>query len=83
MTVAAAHMEMDRRLIEMGLDHQSLEQIDALLCEDFRTIAFEAHLRDGRSIMVCADLPAPIDPASFDHWAWRDDFLGCFGTARH
>lgn len=47
-----------------------VEQIDAVLCEDDRTVMFLAHLIDGEGIAVNLTLPEPIDPDTFDPTAW-------------
>ena len=74
MTGLTATARLGRRLAELSCDYQDIKEVDAILCEDNCTVMFYCDLRDGRSIIVGTDLPAPIDPASFDDRRWRDDF---------
>ena len=61
----------------------TVEQVDADLCEDERTVMFTAHLSDGNAVAASVDLPKRVDPGQFDPEAWRDAMRDCPPTTVH
>jgi hypothetical protein len=79
-----AHVELDRKLIELGLDHQSVDQLELHVDEAGTHMEIEAHLSDERSISFSYALTDRVDPETFDYHAAAVAFIHAFdGGAVH
>jgi hypothetical protein len=58
----------------------SISQLDCILCEDFVTLHVWVYFADDTDAMFIVDLPAAIDPASFDPVGFAEALAEVSGT---
>ena len=61
-----------------------VEQVDAVLCEDFKTIFFYTYFTgDDDPVLLSCDLPSAISPGTFDREAFAEALLALPSASTH
>jgi hypothetical protein len=60
-----------------------IAEINAVLCEDYCTVMMYVYFADEDAELISLDLPAPIDEASFNHFAFEDALMELQSPAVH
>jgi hypothetical protein len=85
-TLADASFLLTREKLARHFAGQSIEveQVDAVLCEDFKTVFFYTYFRnDDDPVLLSCDLPSAISPGTFDRHAFAEALLAVPSTGVH
>jgi hypothetical protein len=85
-TLADANFQLTREKLARHFAGKSIdvEQVDAVLCEDFKTVFFYAYfVGDSDAVLLSCDLPSPISPGTFDREAFAEALLAVPSTGVH
>jgi hypothetical protein len=83
---ADASFQLTREKLERHFAGQSIEveQVDAVLCEDFKTVFFYTYfIGDNEAVLLSCDLPSPINPGTFDRLGFAEALLSSPSAGVH